>query len=128
MRMIAKCGLAAALVGAAAPSSADPGIWTFLGRREIGGDRGRQVFRIEGGRRFGVVRLCVSRQAVRFHDVEMRFRDGSHHSVRLEFILPNQRCTSDINLRGQRELSELVVTYAAAGLRRRGARVRMDAR
>ena len=128
MRMIAKCGLAAALVGAAAPASAQPGTWTFLGRREIAGDHGRQVFPIESGRRFGVVRLCVSRQAVRFHDVEVRFRDGGSRSVRLGFILPNQRCTGDINLRGQRELRELVVTYAASGLRRRGARVRMDAR
>lgn len=128
MRMIAKCGLAAALVGTAAPASAQPGHWTFLGRLEIGGDRGRQVFRVESRRRFRVVRLCVSRQAVRFHHVQARFREGGSRSVRLGFILPNQRCTGDINLRGQRELSELVVTYAASGLRRRGARVRMDAR
>jgi hypothetical protein len=129
MGTIAKWALAAAVAVAAVPAGAQRESWTFLGHREIDGGRQQQVFRVESGRRFSVVRLCVTRQAVHFREVNVHFREGGQQNFRLGFVLPNFRCTADINLRGgDRDLSELVLTYGASGIRRRGARVRMDAR
>lgn len=126
--MIARIALAAALFPAAVPAAAQQH-WTLLGRSEIGRGDERHVLAVEGAGRFSQLRLCVTRQAVHFYNVKVRFRSGAERYVLIGSTLPNYRCTPDISLAGlDRDISEIAFTYRASGIRRRGARVRVDAR
>lgn len=126
--MIARIALAAALFASAVPAAAQER-WTLLGRPEIGGGGDRHVLAVDGAGRFSQVRLCVTRQAVHFYNVNVRFRSGAERNVLIGSILPNFRCTGSISLDGSdRDISEVAFTYRASGIGPRGARVRVDAR
>ena len=114
---------------AATPASAEYP-WRVLGQRDLNveGD-GRQVIRIATDQRFSAVRLCVSRQPILIHQVDIRFREGGGRTYQLGSTLPNLRCTGDIVLSGgARELIDVTVRYNPAGLSHRGARLQLHAR
>ena len=123
-------GLAAGL--AAGPARAEFH-WRMLDQRDLNvGSEARQVIGIGSGRRFLALRLCVRRQPILIHQVDVRFREGGTRTYQFGWTLQNQRCTGDIVLsRGSgvaRELAEVTVRYNPAGLSRRGARLQLHAR
>jgi hypothetical protein len=120
----------AALAGMAAMPAAAEYPWRMLGQRDLNveGD-GRQVIAAPADQRFTNLRLCVSRQPILIHQMEVRFREGGSRIYQLRTTLQNQRCTADIVLSGgARELAGVTVSYNPAGLSHRGARLQLHAR
>ena len=75
------------------------------------------------------MRLCVSRQPILIHQVDVRFREGGARTYQLGWTLQNLRCTGDIVLSGRaRALAEVTVRYNPADLSHRGARLQLHAR
>ena len=104
--------------------------WRVLDQRDLNvGSDALQVIGIEGGQRFLALRLCVRRQPILIHRVDVRFREGGSRTYQFGWTLQNQRCTGDIVLSGgARELADVTVRYNPAGLSRRGARLQLHAR
>jgi len=104
--------------------------WRVVGQRNFNVESdGRQLIGIETGRRFLSMRLCVRRQPILIHRVEVRFREGGTRSYQLGTTLQNHRCTGDLVLSGgARELAEVAVSFNPAGLSQRGARLQVHAR
>jgi hypothetical protein len=104
--------------------------WAMLGQRDIqAASSGRQVIAVRGDRRFIAMRLCVTRQGVKFRQVDVRFREGGSRTFQIRGVVPNQRCTGDIALpAGPLTLAEVAISYDQAGLSRRGARLQLHAR
>jgi hypothetical protein len=119
----------AALAAAAAPAAAQGG-WVQIGEREVNDRVDRDVVAAQGGRRFTAVRVCVGRHAIRFHDLDVRFRNGGNQDVRVRSVIPAGGCTRDIALagRGGRDITTVSFTYEAASLGRERSHVRVYAR
>jgi hypothetical protein len=120
----------AVVAGVAATPAAAEYPWRMLGQRDLNveGD-GQQLFGVPADQRFNNLRLCVTRQPILIHQVEVRFREGGGRTYQLRTTLQNQRCTADIILSGgARELADVTVRYNPAGLSHRGARLRLHAR
>lgn len=116
--------------GTAATPAAAEYPWRVLGQRDLNveGD-GQQVIVAPADQRFSNLRLCVTRQPILIHQVEVRFREGGSRTYQLRTTLQNQRCTADIVLSGgARELADVTVRYNPAGLSHRGARLQLHAR
>ena len=129
MKILLKGVAAMGLLALAGPALAEfP--WFVLAQREIHAESGdRQVVGVRGERRFIAMRLCVSRQAVNFRQVDVRYREGGSRTFQIRGTLPNQRCTGDIALPGGGgALAEVAVSYDSTGLRTRGARLQLHAR
>lgn len=130
MRMLAKFTLALTALAVAAPAGAQRN-WSLLGQRQVNDRAERDVIRVEGARRFSQIRLCVADHAVRFYDVDVRFRNGGNQDIRLRSIVGADSCSGAINLRGGRggrDIDQVVFAYEARTLGRRGARVRLYGR
>lgn len=121
--------LAAAAVAVAAPAAAQHRDWTLLGKGDVDRRADRHVFNVTDATPYDEIRICVARQAVRFHQIEIRFRDGESQNVQLNSILANDRCMGGINLPGEaRGVSQVTVIYNAPGIRSRGVRMRLSGR
>jgi hypothetical protein len=118
-----------ALVGAAAPAPAEYP-WRVLAQRDLNVEgSGQQVIGVATDQRFSTVRLCVSRQPILIHQVDVRFRDGATRTYQMGWTLQNLRCTGDFVLSGgMRELADVTISYNPAGLSHRGARLQLHAR
>ena len=82
-------------------------------------------------KRFFAVRICVTRQPILIHQVDVRFRGGGSRTYPLGWTLQNQRCTGDIawsRAESARQLAEVTVHYNPAGLSHRGARLQIQGR
>ena len=104
--------------------------WRVLDQRDLNvGSAALQVIGIGTDRRFLAMRLCVSRQPILIHQVDVRFREGGTRSYQFGWTLQNHRCTGDIVLSGgARELAEVSVSFNPSGLSQRGARLQLLAR
>ena len=128
MRNLAKFTLALTALAISVPAGAQRN-WSFLGQRHVNDRAERDVIRVEGARRFSQIRLCVADHAVRFYEVDIRFRNGGNQDIRLRTIVGADSCTGAINLRGRgRDIDQVVFRYEARTLGRRGARVRLFGR
>ena len=128
MQYLAKFALALTALAVAAPVEAQRG-WIFLGQRHVTDRAERDVIRVAGARRFGQIRICVADRAVRFNDVDIRFRNGGNQDVKLRSIVAADSCSGAIELRGRgRDIDQVVFAYEARRLGRRGARVRLYGR
>ena len=120
----------AVAAGMAAMPAAAEYPWRMLGQRDLNveGD-GRQVIGAPADQRFSNLRLCVTRQPILIHQVEVRFLEGGSRTYQMRTTLQNQRCTADLVLSGgARALADVTVSYNPAGLSRRGARLQLHAR
>ena len=123
-----------ALVGLGAGLAAGPAHaeyhWRVLDQRDLNvTSDALQVIGIGTDQRFLAVRLCVRRQPILIHQVDVRFREGGTRTYQFGWTLQNHRCTGDIVLSGgAREIAEVTVRYNPAGLSRRGARLQLHAR
>lgn len=128
MKNLAKFALALTALAVAAPAEAQPG-WSFLGQRHVTDRAERDVIQVTGARRFAQIRICVAQRAVRFHDVDVRFRNGGNQDVKLRSIVAADSCSGAIDLRGRgRDIDQVTFAYEARTLGRRGARVRLYGR
>jgi hypothetical protein len=130
MRLIRSSVLFAMVLIAAAPAGAQRGGWRLLGEREVSDRVDRDVIPVRGDRRFSQVRICVGTRAVRFYDVDIRFRNGGNQDVRIRSLIRPGGCTRNIALtgRGGRDITSIVFTYEAASLRRARSHVRVFGR
>ena len=118
-------------VAAAGPARAEYPGWV-IGQRDLNveGD-GRQVIAVGSAKLFFAVRICVTRQPILIHRVDVGFRGGGSRTYPLGWTLQNQRCTGDIALsraESARQLAEVTVHYNPAGLSHRGARLQIQGR
>ena len=117
--------MAAAILTVAAPIAAQ-GTWVQLGSREVSDRAERDTFRTDGGTIYNQIRLCVERAPVRFHDVDVRYRNGTSQNLSVRDVVPRGRCTAPLDLRGRnRDIESVTFTYEAASLGHRTARVRL---
>lgn len=101
----------AAVIGLGAPAQAD-----ILGTREVAYGSETDVIGAAGPKRYGAVRLCVSRHAVRFTDVDVVFGNGGKQDVAVRAVIPAGECTRWINLRGpRRNIARVVLRYDTYG-------------
>jgi len=130
MRVIRVSILMAMALIAAAPAGAQRGGWRLLGEREVNDRVDRDVIPVRGERRFSQVRICVGTQAVRFYDVDIRFRNGGNQDVAIRSLIRPGGCTRNIALtgRGGRDITSVAFTYEAASLRRARSHVRVFGR
>jgi len=129
MKTVAKLALVLTALAIAAPAVAQRN-WSLLGQRHVNDQAERDVIRVEGARRFSQIRICVADRAVQFYNVDVRFRNGGNQDIRLRSIIGADSCSGAINLRGGagRDIDQVVFTYEARTLGRRGARVRLYGR
>ena len=130
MRPIHQSLLALILIATAMPAAAQRGGWVQIGEREVNDRVDRDVVAAEGRRRFTQVRICVGRHAIRFFDVDVRFRNGGNQDVPVRAVIPAGGCTRDVALagRGGRDIATVAFTYEAASLGRERSHVRVYAR
>ena len=130
MRKIRNTVVIAMMLAAAAPAGAQRGGWRLLGEREVSDRVDRDVIPVRGARRFNQVRICVGRQAVRFYDVDIRFRNGGNQDIAIRSLIRPGGCTRNIALtgRGGRDIISVAFTYEAASVRRARSHVRVFGR
>ena len=123
--------MAAALMAALAmpvPAAAQSG-WMGIGRREVSDSVDRDTIRARGNAQYRQIMICVEQAPVRFHDVNVRYRNGRTQDVRLRSLIRAGGCTRFIDLRGrERDIDAVDFTYEAASLGRQRARVELYAR
>ena len=120
-----KYWMAATALIVAAPAAAQM-TWVQLGSREVSDRTDRDVIRAPGGQIYNQIRLCVERAPVRFHDVDVRYRNGSSQNLSVRNVVGRGRCTAPLDLRGRdRDIESVTFTYEAASLGHRTARVRL---
>lgn len=128
MKRLAGIAVVAAVFASAAPAVAQGG-WTLLGERHVNDRAERDVIGIGGARRFAQIRVCVVDRAVRFYDVDVRFRNGGNQDVPVRAIIPAGGCTREIGLRGRgRDIAEIRFAYEARTIGRDGAHIRVFGR
>lgn len=127
MRKIAVVLAALTVIGVSAPVPA--GAWELIGKKNVTDRLDRDIIRKPGPRRFGQIRLCVSRNPVRFYDVDVRFANGGHQDVKIARRIAPGHCTRAIDLKGgRRDLRSVKFLYEETSLKLRRATVRLFAR
>ena len=87
-----------------------------LGAREVGYSTDRDVIRVHQDRPYNQIRLCVSKHAVRFHDVDVVYRNGGRQDLKVLWVIPKDECTRWIDLAGRdRWLREIIFRYDTYG-------------
>lgn len=119
LKVIAKSALpivavVASLAAGVGAAEAKPG-WTQLGARQVAHQGDRDVIAARGRDRYQAIRICVSRRAVAFHDVDVHFRNGGSQDVRVRRLIKPGTCTRAIDLKGKkRDISRVVLRYKTA--------------
>lgn len=115
------------LIGVASPSPS--GAWELIGKKNVTDRLDRDIIHKPGPRRFGQIRLCVSRNPVRFYDVDVRFANGGQQDVKIARRINPGHCTRAIDLKGgRRDLRSVKFLYEETSLKLRRATVRLFAR
>ena len=105
-------GLHPAMGPGPGPGPIGPGTWDRLGTRMVGFQTDRDAFELEGEGRFRALRLCVSRNAVQFQRVAVRFGNGERQELPVaHFVRPGQ-CTPALDLEGRaRRIRHVTMIY-----------------
>lgn len=130
MKTILKATIALSLLAmtAAVPSQAEAR-WVFLGERAVALDGDRDVIRARGEGAFSKIRLCVTRRAVRFYDLDVVFGNGGRQDLRIRRIIEPGECTRAIDIRGNRRfIRRIIMKYETVGRRGRQAVVEVYGR
>lgn len=109
---------AALLIGAATVLAATPAAaWEQIGYRQVNLGNDTDTIWIEGHERFARIKLCVANRPVRFHDLDVNFRNGGHQDVAIRDVIPVGGCTRNIDLEGgRRDIKNIVLRYETAGV------------
>lgn len=111
-----------ALTGVATPAFA----WDVVGVREVSDHAERDTIVLEGDRHFTRIKLCVFRNPVEIHDLDVHFRNGGHQDVDVRERIAPGSCTRAIDLEGgHRDIASIVMKYEETSRRRRQATVRV---
>ena len=120
--------IALSVMVVAAPAVAQS-VWVPIGSRDVTDRVDRDSIDVAGHGQFDQVRLCTNGSAIRFHDVDVRFRNGASQDLAVRSLVPRGACTEAFDLRGrERDIQTVAFTYEAASLGRRNGRVRLYAR
>jgi hypothetical protein len=115
------------VMGVSAPVPA--GAWELIGKKNVTDRLDHDIIHKPGPRRFGQIRLCVSRNPVRFYDVDVHFANGRRQDVNIARRIEPGHCTRAINLKGgRRDLRSVKFLYEETSLKLRRATVRLFAR
>ena len=110
--------LSALLAGSALALGATPAAaWETLGSRQVNLGNDHDTIQVEGHARYARIKLCVANKAVRFHDLDVNFRNGGHQDVAIRALIPVGGCTRNIDLEGgRRDIRNIQLRYETAGI------------
>ena len=99
-----------------AASAASPQVsWELIGERTVDRGAGRDEISARPIVYASHLRLCADREAIRFDDLEVYYRNGNEQRVAVQALIPAGRCTPDIALsnRGRRDIDKIALSYNA---------------
>ena len=100
-----------------APAAADD--WRLIGTRDVRDRTDRDTIVVEGPRQFERIKLCVYRNPVHFHDVDVRYANGGHQDVSVRQRINPGQCTRAIDLNGDdRNITTVSLLYEETSYRR----------
>jgi hypothetical protein len=103
--------------------------WRRLGQKVVNDSIDRDVISATGAQRDRQMRICVTRHAVRFLDVTVRFANGAVQDVPVRAVIGAGQCSRVIDLRYRdRNIATVSFTYETASLGRERAEVTVFAR
>ncbi|MFZ4649668.1 MAG: hypothetical protein ACOYLV_03070 [Rubrivivax sp.] len=76
--------------------------WVRLGSAEAGKGADKDIIHAYGSYRYSVIKLCVRRADVRFHEARVIFAKEGQQDLRLNRKVSGGSCTPNLNLRGGR--------------------------
>jgi hypothetical protein len=103
------------VLSAAATASSQAG-WELIGERTVEPGAGREEIRSRPIVYASHLRLCADREAIRFDELEIFYRNGNEQNVAVQADIPAGSCAPDIALsnRGQRDIDKLSLSYRTA--------------
>lgn len=123
-----KVKMFAAALSAAVAMTGSAFAWTPIGARDVRDRTERDTIVVEGPRQFERIRLCVYRNPVQIHDLDIRFANGGHQDVTVRQRINPGECTRAIDLVGDdRNITTVSMLYEETSSRRRHATVRLFA-
>lgn len=123
MRMM-NVTLVASLSLAANAFATPAGAWTLLGVREVTDRVENDAIVLPGPRDFRQIKICVKRNPVEFHDVDVYFANGGHQDIAMREVVPAGGCTRNIDLvGGDRNITRIEFRYEETSVRRARATV-----
>lgn len=118
--------IAAALLSAAPAVAQKPNGWVLLGARTVADRSENDSVVLSGHQMFRQIRLCVQRDPVRVHDLDVHFNNGGHQDITVGKKIPDGGCTADFDLDGgERDVARIDFRYEAAGGGRGRATIRV---
>jgi len=91
-----------------------PGRWETLGTQLVGFRTERETISGRGDGQFRAIRLCVTRNAVHFRDLDVEFGNGERQDLPVQRRIGAGQCTPALDLRGgARMIRQVVMVYQA---------------
>lgn len=116
-----------ALLATALPSEASA--WDLIGTKNVTDKVDFDLVHAPGPKLYKEIRLCVARNPVRFHDVDVRFANFGRQDIKLAQRIEPGKCTRVIDLRGaKRNIVYIKFLYEETSPKQRTATVRIFAR
>lgn len=113
---------------AAAAIATPAAAWDLVATRQVLDRTDRDVVTLSGHRQFERIKLCVYRNPVRFHDLDVRFENGGHQDVNVRQRINPGECTRVIDLVGDdRDITTISMLYEETSFGRHRATVRVYA-
>lgn len=117
-----------AILGAAS-TPAEASSWKLIGQKEVTDRVDRDILYAPGPRLYRQIRICVSRNPVRFYDVDIRFANFGHQDVAVRSRINAGHCTRVIDLKGgKRDIRSVKFLYEETSVRLRRATVKVFGR
>ncbi len=112
MQKLVAAGAVIAAFGLASAAQAHD----LLGQREVAYLSERDDIVVHQDRPYREIRVCVSKHAVRFRDLDVRYRNGRQQDLRIGRLIPAGECSRWIDLDGgERWLSRIILRYDTYG-------------
>jgi hypothetical protein len=107
------------------PAAASQAGWELIGERTVSNNTGREEIQTRPIVYASHLRLCATRQAIRFDGLDVQYRNGGTQQVSVGAQIPAGSCTHNIALsnRGGRDIDKVTLSYQAS--RRDGAAPRV---
>lgn len=103
--------------------------WKVIGERNVADRKEIDIVPVWGSDRHEQIRICVGQNAVRFREVNVRFRNGEIQNVPILPLIGAGNCTRDIRLEGgPRDIATVDFNYETSSAGWESAEVRIFAR
>ena len=103
-------GIALVSVFSATPSLAQK--WVNLGSRSVADNTETDVIGASGAGPFRRIKLCVSRRAVAFKDLDVVFGNGGSQDLKIRRRIGPGQCTRAIDVKGgRRNIKRVIMRY-----------------